>query len=180
VVPRHRVGGPRPPLAKALPYATGTAMCTIYSPVVVPPPSLCFCPCLCLSLRLAASHFLRLAPSPRSVSSSRRSSIAAFRSLARLPLPSPPHPSRPVPVRFPVARGDTHARIPSLSLSLSLSFLVQTGLSSFSLLVCLFPPPRAAPRTQVRAFSSYALKQHTVAVRGTRGLLMHRRAVMKS
>lgn len=30
VVPRHRVGGPRPP-AKALPYATGTAMCTIYS-----------------------------------------------------------------------------------------------------------------------------------------------------
>jgi len=30
VVPRYRVGGPRPP-AKALPYATGTAMCTIYS-----------------------------------------------------------------------------------------------------------------------------------------------------
>lgn len=29
VVSRHRVGGPRS-LAKALPYATGTAMCTIY------------------------------------------------------------------------------------------------------------------------------------------------------
>ena len=49
VVSRHRVGGPRS-LAKALPYATGTAMCTIY------PFS------LSLSLSLSVSRSVSLSP----------------------------------------------------------------------------------------------------------------------
>ena len=52
VVSRHRVGGPRS-LAKALPYATGTAMCTIY------PFSLSLSLSVCISLRLSFSLAIR-------------------------------------------------------------------------------------------------------------------------
>lgn len=54
VVSRHRVGGPRPP-AKALPYATGTAMCTIYPFSLSPSISHSL---LTLHLSLSLSHIL--------------------------------------------------------------------------------------------------------------------------
>lgn len=89
VVPRHRVGGPRPP-AKALPYATGTAMCTIYPfslSLSLPFLSLSLSPILSLlSLSLSLPYF------------------AAFRSLAHVYSPFTYFPF------VPRVRGDTHAR----------------------------------------------------------------------
>lgn len=145
----------------------------------------------CLSFSLscyADSHFLRLA-----LSSLRlfllRSSIAAFRSLARLPVPS----------RSPVAWDDTHARMLFLSSSFSVvipfsvSFLISPSLSfSSDCALLLFSPRRLSLPSSVR-FSLYEVRafcyafKHTVSpvvvagdLRARDGLLMHRHAVMKS
>lgn len=77
VVPRHRVGGPRPP-TKALPYATGTAMCTIYS----------FSLSFCLSLYPILS-LLSPSPFPSRISPYSRPLALVF------PFPYSPSPSFP-------------------------------------------------------------------------------------